>query len=97
MILMIGLSLMEHRLPISLAVKQKRLKYWRDYLRNTGFRGSNGDDISRMLDTYAMLISKLAINSSAEALEETQGRVDALERELERAFGSARLITSYVQ
>jgi len=78
---------------ISLARKQKRLRYWRSLLAKR-FVDAGDLDLSAKLDVYALLVSKLAQAKTDKDRVSDESRLLGLERELASAFELSRLMPS---
>jgi len=76
-----------------LARKQKRLNYLRDSFKSSSIDAEDKTEISALLDTYAMLLSKIATSKETES-EEAGRHLDKVERELNSIFENFRLRTS---
>ena len=70
-----------------LATREKRLRYWRQ-----SFSGSR--EIGQKLDTYALILAKLAKPSSDAERAETLTRLEEAERDLTELFEKKRMLTS---
>lgn len=71
--------------------KIKRSKYWQEQFH---FYGKEDGSIFEKLNTYNLLISKLAKAKEKLDVLECENRLNALERELCTLFESRRLLTS---
>jgi len=80
---------------LSIARRQKRLLYWQDQLTGSDLSPEKVKDIKERLNTFALLLSKMASTSGEQALE-TETRLLGLERELANLFESRRLMTSKI-
>lgn len=78
-------------LSLAVARKTKRLKYWEEQFQHLT---QNKDFILEKLNTYNLLISKLARAKEKPDLLECENRLCTLERELSGLFESRRLLTS---
>ncbi len=78
-------------LALEIARKTKRLKYWQEQFQHLT---KDKDSILEKLNTYNLLISKLAKAKEKTDVEECENRLVALERELSSLFEERRLLTS---
>ena len=90
-----------NELALSVARRQKRLLYWQDQLTGSDLAAEKVKDIKERLNTFALLLSKMASDASKQSGDEkqsgeTETRLLALERELTGLFESRRLMTSKI-
>lgn len=86
------------KLPLMLAQRYKRLRYLQEKFQNIDpsktLNETELKEAQSLLETYALLISKEAKSSTVEELNETEGRLGAIERQLTAMFDLRRLATS---
>lgn len=85
-----------NELALSVARRQKRLLYWQDQLTGSDLAAEKVKDIKERLNTFALLLSKMAHTGDDKQGAETETRLLALERELTGLFESRRLMTSKI-
>ena len=73
---------------------QKRLQYLKHYLSGKALHQEMLPEIRALLQTYALLMSKLALAGSDREQAETYERLLDIDRKLITAFEAARLETS---
>lgn len=78
-------------LSLTVARRIKRLKYWQEQFQHLT---QDKDSILEKLNTYNLLISKLAKAKEKADLLECENRLCGLERELSSLFEERRLLTS---
>lgn len=83
-------------IALSIARRQKRLLYWQKQLSGAGLDAEKVKDIKEHINTFALLLSKMANAISEGQAQETETRLQALERELTGLFESRRLTTSSI-
>lgn len=88
-------------LALAAATKQKRLRYWKErFLAEHAETGvtpesnARAQEIGSRLQTYGLLITKLATASNDEARADAESRLAAIERELTTLFEARRLMTT---
>ncbi len=77
-----------------LGARQKRLQYWRASFRPERIDGESAKEIALKLDTYALLLAKLAREASPAEHDETRSRLAKLEQELGALFELTRNVTA---
>ncbi|MFN8391433.1 MAG: hypothetical protein U0136_14185 [Bdellovibrionota bacterium] len=83
-------------LALYVARRQKRLKYWCDRFEQQGQSSDRAAEIKERLNTYRLLLSKLVKASTEQEVQDVEGRVQCLERELTTLFEARRLMTSSI-
>ena len=79
------------KLAQELARREKRVLYLRNHFSTATPACQHAHSV---LDTYAMLLSKLSTSPTGPELVEIEGRLSASERELNMMFNASRLLTS---
>lgn len=69
----------------------KRLKYWQEQFQSNS---KVSPVIIDLLNTYNLLISKMAKASDPSDIEQSESRLSTIERELATTFESYRLLTT---
>ena len=91
---------LKSRLPLLLAQRYKRLQYLQAKFENVQPSKTlverELNELRSLLETYALLIAKLAKAGSGDELKETELRISSVERELTTSFESRRLATSSI-
>lgn len=77
-----------------LSRRQKRLKSWITAFNKDIASDTKQKELGSMLETYCLLISKLASAPNAEHANEAEERLLSLERKLTSIFEALRLKTS---
>ncbi len=82
------------RLVFTLARRGKRLKFWRDSFNKSGIGENVLRELNERLNTYALLLAKLARDTDPRDLSTTENRLTNLDRKLDDTFEDLRLRTS---
>lgn len=81
-------------LSITVARKQKRIIDWKKAFKvNLSLSSKEREHINQSLSTLNLLLGKL-ISASGDELDETNSRINALEREIISLYETSRLFTS---
>ncbi|MBP9837322.1 MAG: hypothetical protein KBC84_01270 [Proteobacteria bacterium] len=81
---------------LHLARKHKRLKFWQTQFNNLDLSPEEKNHITEKLNTYCLLISKIATGIEDKDTAESIKRISSLERELSTFFEKSRLFTSNI-
>jgi len=82
------------RIALELARKQKRLKSWKNKFEVANISEQLKSEIADALNTYSLLIAKIATGAQTSDNEECEERILAVERCLAAAFDAHRLAKS---
>jgi hypothetical protein len=78
-------------LALALGQKQKRLAYWKQQFLGENLPGDLQQEVTGLLSTYALLLSKLTNVDQDEELLELNNRIAGLEREMTQLYEQRRL------
>jgi len=84
----------KQQLALELGRKFKRLRYWQQGFKSATLSEQHKSEITALLDTYALLISKISKEEDATAIQEAMSRLSTVERQLTTLFEDFRLATS---
>jgi hypothetical protein len=84
-------------LSLSLARREKRLRFWQSALFSQSLlKEGEMEEIKRLLGAFRSLLSKYALSENTSDHEKYELEVSSLERELTSLFETRRLLTSKI-
>jgi hypothetical protein len=91
------MSILPLDLSLSLARREKRLRFWQSALfSQSSLNEIEMEKIKRLLSSFRLLLSKYALSENISDQEKYELEVSGLERELTSFFESRRLLTSKI-
>ena len=84
-------------LSLLLARRQKRLKYWQNWLVSKKDLDEDlGKSIKTLLSSYNKVLFEYSFCNEQEKISDYENQISSIEREIEGLFNSRRLMTSKI-
>lgn len=87
---------MEENFALSLARRQKRLKYWGERFSSETMPTNRADEFEKKFMSYKSLLAKAAFATDNAEREQVSTELDSIDREMTSLFEARRLMTSDV-